>query len=274
MNKRIDLLNLGGFPLTQGTLDFMQESYREAFKGLAGIAGDKVIITGVEVVGSTISDGWVSYDGELIKFIGGGISTDVYVEETSTEVTFQDNEVRPVYYTKVMKPGTPGDFPFTDLKRLDKLGNIWLTGDLKQVDCDGAYIAANFDGTGLGINERTGWAVCNGNNGTINRGGRISVGYDEVLIDPVDNVWDVAYNTIGGTGGEKEHLLTIDEMPAHSHSFSTGGDSAVDNNPAGKPLGRQNDDARVSTTTTSSAGGGLLHNNMPPFIVTLYLQKL
>jgi hypothetical protein len=57
----------------------------------------------------------------------------------------------------------------------------WLRGDIKEVSCTAAYLAANFLPTGLnkglGIGERIGWAICNGNNDTPNDKGRVVVGY-------------------------------------------------------------------------------------------------
>src|SRR4051812_44209410 len=48
-----------------------------------------------------------------------------------------------------------------------------------ELDCPQAYLAANFDGTGLGLTNGLwpGFAICNGNNGTKNRNGRVGIGY-------------------------------------------------------------------------------------------------
>lgn len=66
----------------------------------------------------------------------------------------------------------------------------------------------------------------------------------------------------GTAGGEIEHTLSINEMPAHTHqetarSGSTGSNSVV----AGGGTG-QTDAAQF----TKTAGGGMAHNNMPPFL--------
>lgn len=273
MNKRIDFDNLGGNPIDQQSLEFMQSSYRDCLAGLASFIGDKVIITGVVNVAGILSDGWIVYNGELIRFVGGPAAAGVVVQELATHTpNFQDGNPHDVEFEKTATCGAPATFPFSDLRRLNTIKDMWLPGDVKEVDCDEAYILANFDMTpgsptlGLGKNERLGWAICNGINNTKDRGGRISIGYSTVTIDPEDNVWDVIYNTIGATGGEKKHQLTIPELPAHSHTYTktVGGGSYGDNS----------NDQADQTANTSSVGGDQPHENRPPYIVTLFIQKL
>lgn len=206
MNKRIDFSFTGGFPATQDTLDKMQHSYRDAFAGLAGLIGDKVIVSGVVVTGGTVSGGWISVGGELMPFIGGSTGASVIVEEVAdgSDQTFEDGGVHTVYYKKQARIGTPASFPFTDLVRPNTIKETWQTGDVKQLYVDAAYIAANFDGTGLGINLRTGWKLMNGNNGTINMGGRVAVGYDP---------GDTDYDNAGDIGGSKTATLIKANIP-------------------------------------------------------------
>lgn len=134
-----------------------------------------------------------------------------------------------------------------------------FTGEVKQMDVPTSYIAANFDGTGLGINEMVGYAICNGNNGTRNRNGRVSINYD-----PSN------YPTLGATGGEATHQLTSAETPPVTITYTA---SADDNSGGGNyictsPL--QPDGTRTLTTN----GGNQAHNNMQPYIVTLFVMKL
>lgn len=161
-------------------------------------------------------------------------------------------------------------------------------GDIKEIACDINYINTNFDmvglnpGLGKSTGERYGWAICNGNNGTINKMGRVSIGYDPINY------------TIGATGGSKTHTLNINEIPPHFHhtpgsvfksfvagaadlggntSTGTGSDSNVTNSEisiAGLGSNYNSGGAALEKTI----GGGQAHNNMQPYIVTLFIQRI
>jgi len=119
--NRIDLTNLGGFPLEQDTLKFMQDAYGDMFASLAALVGDKIIISGVNVAGGNVTGGWISYAGEIIKFVGGAAGPGVVISESSQNAVFEDGGARPVYKTRTAAIGSPATFPFADLKRLDTL---------------------------------------------------------------------------------------------------------------------------------------------------------
>ena len=77
-----------------------------------------------------------------------------------------------------------------------------------------------------------------------------------------------SYNN-NDTGGEATHVLTIEEMPAHSHAIATVGEGIGTGfyvsqwNPAGSTVSR----------STSSVGGGQAHNNLPPYIGLTFIIK-
>lgn len=138
------------------------------------------------------------------------------------------------------------------------------TGDVKEIDVATSYIAANFDVTGLGTNERLGWAICNGNNGTRNRSGRVSIQYNSST-----------YPTLGATGGNstltliKNNIPTLDISLPVSDGDSGGGSKiyvmANDVEAAGSHV-------YVNSVNNSSPNTAI--DIRQQYIVTLFIQKL
>ena len=93
--------------------------------------------------------------------------------------------------------------------------------------------------------------------------GRVLVGLDTTQTE---------FDTIGKTGGEKTHKLTIDEMPKHRHTISAGTNATTDANydrvasayAGGNP----------KNLNTSETGGAQPHNNLQPYQVVAYWKRI
>lgn len=72
------------------------------------------------------------------------------------------------------------------------------------------------------------------------------------------------------TGGEKEHTLTIDEIPSHSHPVKPGTNLQAATNGDSFMIGYGGVYGSDSTRQTQNTGGGKPHNNMPPYY-TVYI---
>jgi hypothetical protein len=129
-------------------------------------------------------------------------------------------------------------------------GIIMYTGDLK-----------NFDGAGVGIKNTPveGWALCNGNNNRPDLRDKFVVGAGREY-------------SVGATGGEKTHRLTLDEMPKHMHGVGFGG-GGRGNFGAGNDNGNQQAKTMFSQPT-ADAGGDQPHENRPPYYAVAYIMKL
>lgn len=88
--------------------------------------------------------------------------------------------------------------------------------------------------------------------------GKVGVGLDED---------DTNMNTIGKTGGEKEHTLTVNEMPNHDHEI----DLNIEGRGSTNWAFRSNQEYLGGTVKTLKSGGGQAHNNMQPYEVVGYM---
>ena len=116
----------------------------------------------------------------------------------------------------------------------------------------------------------TGWYLCNGQNGTPDLRDRFVVGSGSSY-------------SIGATGGENSHTLTVNEMPSHNHDFRYRSSSGTQKSvlrvgSSGTPS--VNDYVTpytINSTTNSSlidaTGGGQAHENRPPYYALAFIMK-
>lgn len=163
------------------------------------------------------------------------------------------------YKELVLKPG--GDtlpigaiLPFSS----DTIPNGWLL-------CDGSSFSATsypelFDVIGVTY----GWDD-DRNPKLPDLRGRVAVGKKDAT-----SADDTEFSSLGNTGGEKEHTLTVSEMPSHTHN-----DGVLSNEYFGEASGSNSCVVKVDKTlgSTSASGGGQPHNNLQPYLVTNYIIK-
>lgn len=108
-----------------------------------------------------------------------------------------------------------------------------------------------------------GWVLCDGQNGTPD------LRYKFVLGAGDPNGADEPEYTLGETGGEKEHTLTVDEMPTHRHDlkYSNGILQGGTSNLGIRATGNQ-----TTVNFMNDVGGSQPHNNMPPYYVMYYIM--
>lgn len=88
--------------------------------------------------------------------------------------------------------------------------------------------------------------------------GKVCLGLDED---------DANFNTIGKTGGESKHVLTINEIPSHDHNSNVQLEGRGSEEWSIRAV-QQYIGGKVSTSTT---GGGQAHNNLQPYEVVGYM---
>lgn len=128
--------------------------------------------------------------------------------------------------------------------------------EIKTLSVDQTYIDTNFDETGLGRLICLGWAIVNGQNGTVSEDGLVSLAYGS------------SYDAVGAFGGFKDSIV-VDHF--HNVSFTE-----LPNGASGSPGydGGNNRYLENATIQTASTGVSGLNRNMQPYIVQLKMMKL
>ena len=120
-----------------------------------------------------------------------------------------------------------------------------------------------------------GFALCDGTNGTPDLRDRFILGAGKSY-------------SVNSTGGEKEHTLTVDEMPSHNHGLQDC--YFIENSGAGQQfvsgyidLGSRYFGSSASDSdnnrlyyyshNTENFGAGKEHNNMPPYYSLCYIMR-
>jgi microcystin-dependent protein len=151
-----------------------------------------------------------------------------------------------------------------------------------------------------GTTAPTGWLLCDGSAVTRTRysvlfgviGTTFGAGDTTTTFNVPDlrqkTVVGVGTNTtnnyaLGGTGGEENHTLTVNEIPAHTHEITdpghfhgqggTSGGAVLVGSGANK-ADQSNTASAVTNITINNAGGGAAHNNMQPYLALNYIIKI
>jgi len=153
------------------------------------------------------------------------------------------------------QPNNSAVFPYSE-------GGVTYNATLNQIIPTGVIMMWS----GSIASVPSGWALCNGANGTPDLRERFIVGAggDNPTVD------GTAYS-VGDTGGINSVTLTIAQIPPHSHNIPTwnglGGAYEV-------PQGAYGYDYGAQSAPTTSVGGGASHENRPPYYALAYIMKL
>lgn len=305
MFQKIDFSKLGGFPLTQKTMLYVQDSYNDVLEALARAIGNYVIISGVTVIGTdpmlltdVYSSGWVTYDNKILPFAGGSELNFVNLITSNTSETFNNGNTFQVTtgYTAIFDTVNNGvtfsqfqRLSLTDLKTY--IDNVNITAVNAQSTANAALLAASgglpigaivlWSGSIASIASlnASGWFLCDGGNGTVDLRDRFVVGAGSMY-------------TVAATGGFNTVTLSLAQMPSHTHTINgvgthqhyvrevsrgeegtNGTDQSVGSYTEGG-TDKFTNPAGAHTHTMNSAGSDTAHENRPPYYALAYIQKI
>lgn len=279
--NRLNFNQTGGFPLSTNILDAMQEAY-SVFNSLGSLAGDKAIISGCVVAVNNVSDGVIYLNGEILSFKGGTLGATIIIKEESESRIFEDGATKPVVFKRYATFGssTPEKtFMWADFKRFDNL----IENATKNADFEERLKALETKKSPVPIGLIAIWGkpasepIPEGWREYESLRGRFPLGW---------NPNDEEFNILLKEGGDKNHTLTTEEIPKHSHY------TVADGRGVGRGRDYRNgiytarvnqdngdDDYMLSGTSllpniapSSDVGAGQPHNNMPPYRIIKFIE--
>ena len=181
--------------------------------------------------------------------------------------------------------GVSNDLAVADAVQFDagaSFGDLEVAGDADwqdggtEVQVAGAVEAGGFEGDGIAPagtivmwmdsgNIPAGWALCDGNNGTPDLRDRFPVGVGG----------DGNYQLLE-TGGADEVTLTVDQLPSHTHGYTTASDRTFHYRGAwhDSDWWQNSTGGSCKNGSTDSAGGGQPHENRPPFLAVCFIMRV
>jgi hypothetical protein len=268
-----NFIQTGGFPMDVNVLDQMQTAYR-LYNGLGALAGDIAIIKGCTLTGSTVSDGVVYINGEVLEFRTGIVDTNVIIVQEAQSKEFENGSANEVYYTRYATFGVGTTFyPWASFKRAfpttliaeeleKKVNTTTLEGVVKRLGELEKKNAVFQTGGGMLFWNKAANLIPPGWREVVDWRGRMPVGFDSTQAE---------FNAMGKSGGSKDKTLSVNEMPSHSHTIT------------GKLPKLQNDIDRgggtskfslddIANGSTDNAGGGQSFSIMNPYRVVIFIE--
>ena len=156
------------------------------------------------------------------------------------------------------------DLPASSISGMTVTSSVPAPGTLQD---DSLPIGSIIMWSGTAASIPSGWQLCNGSNGTPDL-------RDKFVVGARQDSGGIAMTNVSGSltqaGGEAYHTLTINEMPAHTHTYQRASNSSVGTG-GGVHAWR---DETTFTTNTGITGGSSPHNNLPPYYALCFIMKI
>ena len=298
MSKKIDFSFSGGFPLDETALDKMQQASVEFFKSIIAYIGvpevGNYILSGVTVTGTSISSGWVYMDGDIIPFPAmtgtTGLTTKLLKQTVGESVSFEDGGNHPVYITSSVVVDASG----VELSTFERVNGIPVLptnividpADLTNTPPDKTVLeriielekkTAIFVADGVVFPWRKDKSLIPvGFQEVIDLRGKTVFGMDVTLNpdgsykNPEFSPVTAGQNDPGRSGGNKNHILTKDELPNYNLEYHVGNETVT-----GGPVNIRSSNAGGSYTNLIPSGGNdQPFSILPPFETVIFIEYI
>lgn len=300
------------FPIDAETFDYIQQN-QTLLCVLGNIAGDKAVLYGCtpERNGTSRRAGYVFLrtkdfpEGEILYWEGGSVAAGMYLKKETISVSAHGYEFPQAYTTRSLAAGI-GEENY-DWGEMREIATI---PQLEQTITDLRTELETLTPPPLGIVQLwagakvpAGYELCEGqqlkiadypelyevlgttfNNAYSATGSRYSTSSGYFRMPDLrgrfvvgHNPSDADYSSYGKAGGEKQHTLTIEEMPSHGHGQNLWTGASGDWKGGGRnswPNATSWHDRTTPFGTTDSTGGSSPHENRPPYYVLAYIMRV
>ena len=287
------------FPLDCETLDYLQKNIHMA-EMLGAIAGDKIILSGCGVSGSSRAAGYVFLkttdfpQGEVLHFEGGDAAhTTMYLDKTAISVTANADPYPNAYTQRTLKAGLGSEqYNWSDFAVLSDKTNRQLLTEIQTLQAQIATLQPAPAGSIMMWPSNTiptGWALCDGSSysrseyatlfsvlgTTYGSNDNSSFKLPDMRGLFVAGKGANNYNSLNQKGGANTVALTVDELPKHKHTFRSQNDDYNASGSGTRGLAGDTDTTwKTHNDLIGETGGNQAHENRPPYIVLNYIIKL
>ena len=286
MNK-INFTAKDNFPLSSDTMEMMQQMIALS-ANMALLGGANYILSGCTDDGNgSISAGLIVINGEILSFEAGTKKARITVRQTSKTLTAFGVEYPESYLYRTAQFSDTGEYSWADFSRIPTIGalqdqigrfskepvgtvqmymGVALPVGSKYLLCDGSFTPKSEYPELFELLSALGATTENGSSFSLpDLRGRFVAGFKSDNQD---------YNRIGKTGGQEKVILSVDQMPPHTHAGQFKKNGVDDTGtPNFQALVTSDSSGDAYRAESDSAGGGQEHENRPPFYTLSYIIK-
>lgn len=229
------------FPLDCETLDYLQKNIHMA-EMLGAIAGDKIILSGCGISGSSRAAGYVFLkttdfpQGEVLHFEGGDAAhTTMYLDKTAISVTANADPYTNAYTQRTLKAGLGSEqYSWSDFVGLSDKTNRQLLAEIQTLQAQIATLQPAPAGSIMmwpSNNIPAGWALCDGSSYSRSEYNALFLVLGTTYGSNDNSTFKLPdmrglfvagkgannYSSLNQKGGANTVSLTVDQMPKHNH---------------------------------------------------------